>query len=140
MNPREGLVVKIASQPFGGYQDLLPVVSLEDFFEGNKDYGSIGCNLDEHPGPSRFYSVLRSIRARPQVQDVLVSISEVPEDDESWPYSDRVYIFTSAAPEELRDWARELQPSEVEEGFIGGAPPAAPALEPGMRVLALWWD
>jgi hypothetical protein len=37
-------------------KDPLPVVSLEAFFEGNDDYGSIGCNLleSEHPGPPGF--------------------------------------------------------------------------------------
>lgn len=141
MTPREKLIAKIRAQPPAGYDKPFPVVSLEDFFTGNDDLGSIGCNLDKHPGLPKFYSVLRAIRERPEVQTVLVTIYEVDENDKSrWPFSERVYVFTSATPEQLREWATEVQPDEVEEGFVGGAPPVAPRLKPGMKVLSLWWD
>jgi hypothetical protein len=141
MTVRETLIAKIKAQPPGGYDKPFPIVSLEDFFTGNDDMGSIGCNLDEHPGPQFFYSVLRGIRDRREVQDVLVTIYEIEEQDETmWPFSERVYVLTSATPEELRQWAAELQPTEIEEGFIGGPPLAAPALKLGMKVLSLWWD
>ena len=51
---------------------MRPVVTLEDFFEGNQDEASIGCNLVDHPGVDRFYETLRGIRDRADVQDVLV--------------------------------------------------------------------
>ncbi len=53
-----------------GSTGLEPVVSLELFFEGNDDPGSIGCNLTDHPGVDRFYAVLRGIRDRPDVHGV----------------------------------------------------------------------
>ncbi|MDP4145462.1 MAG: hypothetical protein Q8936_13415 [Bacillota bacterium] len=40
----------------------LPLISLELFFEGNDDIGSIGCNLLDHPGTEKFYSVLKNIK------------------------------------------------------------------------------
>ena len=30
------------------------VVGIDRFFDGNDDLGSIGCNLDPHPGIARF--------------------------------------------------------------------------------------
>ncbi len=141
MTPRQKLIAKIKTQPPAGYNKAFPVVSLEDFFTGNNDLGSIGCNLDKHPGLLKFYGILRAIRERPEVQAVLVTIYEVDEDDKSkWPFSERVYVYTSATPEQLREWAAELHADEVEEGFVGGAPPAAPSLKPNMKVLSLWWD
>lgn len=64
----------------GGYDQGFgpePVVDLELFFDGNHDPGSIGCNLADHPEPAHFYTVLQSIRDRPDVHSVWVGISEV---------------------------------------------------------------
>ena len=141
MDKRQQLIEKIKRQ--GAPADVngpSAVVSLEDFFEGNEDLGSIGCNLIEHPGIDAFYRVLRDARSRPDVQDVLVEIYEVMEGEDEWPFSDRVYILTSADPDDVRGWLTYLDPSEIEEGWAAGAPPAAPALQEGMRVLAAWWD
>jgi len=119
----------------------LPLVSLEDFFVGNEDFGSIGCNLTKHPGPQGFYRVLKAVRQRPDVLDVLVEIHEVEEGDESmWPFSDRVYILTSAQEKTVEEWVAELQPDTVEEGWAAGRPKAAPMVELPCRVWAVWWD
>ncbi|SFB31120.1 hypothetical protein [Clostridium frigidicarnis] len=61
--------------------DSLPVVTLELFFEENNDIGSIVCNLLNHPGIEEFYSILKQIRNKPNVQDVLVEIMEYDEGD-----------------------------------------------------------
>ena len=54
-----------------------PVVSLEDFFEGNEDPGSIACNLDKSDRLSiaEWLRILKEIRGRANVQDVLVEIA-----------------------------------------------------------------
>ena len=142
MDYRRVLIEKLKRTGLPGTVGPLPVVSLEDFFIGNEDYGSIGCNLPEHPGPQFFFEKLREIRARADVQDVLVEIQEVEEDDESmWPFSDRVYILSSAAREEVADWVASLMPDEIEEGAAYGEPPAsAPHLQAGMKVYGVWWD
>jgi hypothetical protein len=139
MTLRQNLINKIKAQLPTDSNEIFPVVSLEDFFIGNDDLGSIGCNLTDHPGLPKFYSVLRALRERPEVQAVLVTIYEVVEDDTSmWPFSDRVYVFTSATSEQLRNWSSELQPDSIDEGFVGGPPSAAPLLAQGMKVLSLW--
>ena len=142
MDYRRELIEKIKRIGLPGAGGPLPVVSLEDFFVGNEDYGSIGCNLWEHPGPQFFFEVLKGIRARGDVQDVLVEINEVEEGDESmWPFSDRVYILSGAAREEVADWVAALMPDEVEEGFAYGGPPAsAPELGAGTKAYGVWWD
>ena len=116
------------------------VVSLEDFFTGNDDLGSIGCNLgDEQPPISEFYRVLKVIRSRPEVQDVLVRIYEY-DDPSSWPYTDAVYIITSAPPEKVAEWVAPLKPDEVHPEWMYGKPPAAPEAESGMTPHTVWWD
>jgi hypothetical protein len=119
----------------------LPVVSLEDFFVGNDDVGSIGCNLSEHPGLARFYTTLMSVRDRFDVQDVLVQISEVePDDATMWPFSERIYILTAAHPNEVATWLARLQPSEVDPGWFKGRPASIPEDHPDHAVVAAWWD
>jgi hypothetical protein len=83
-DPRERLLKKIAQLGPVRY----PVVPLEDFFEGNSAPGSIGCNLrkSENPGIAGFFQALKEIRDRPDVQDVLVEIYEMPEDVTTWPF------------------------------------------------------
>lgn len=119
-----------------------PVVSLEDFFEGNNDPGSIGCNLSEsdNPGISVFFKTLKGIRDRQNVQDVLVEINEMPDDKTMWPFSDRIYIITSAGAEDVESWVRALHPDEIGEGFVYGTPPGAPFVQPAMSVYGVWWD
>ncbi|MGR9545487.1 hypothetical protein [Priestia megaterium] len=75
----------------------------------------------DHPGVDTFYSVLLEIKSKPSVQDVLVEIMEV-EDGEYWPFSERVYILSSANPEEIEEWVKILEPDEIEEGYMFGNP------------------
>jgi hypothetical protein len=139
--PREFVVRRNALVRLIRSRGMSAALSLEEFFEGNTDYGSIGCNLSDSPGPEGFYQVLREIRSRPQVQDVLVEVREVDEEDEStWPFSDTLFVLTDAPREVVANWLEPLQPDEVEEGVGEGEPPPFPELQPGMRVLYAWWD
>jgi hypothetical protein len=119
-----------------------PVVSVESFFSGNEDSGSIGCNLSSALGPHIFHERLRAIQARPDVQDVLVEIRESNEDDPdpfAWPFSDQIYLLTSAAREDVKAWLAPLQPDEVEPVDLSTR---VPPLELGDDVVIFraWWD
>src|SRR5688500_8873122 len=84
-----------------------PIVTLEEFFEGNDDYGSIGYNFyPEQPAPSEFYDLFKRIRERPNVADVLVEVTqqEMPND---WPSTDTVWILTAASLKEVASWLGE---------------------------------
>lgn len=116
-----------------------PVVTLEQFFEGNDDYGSIGCNLTDHPGPAEFYRELLAIRSRDEVHNVLVEIHEVEEGDDSmWPFSERVIVIARCELAAVADWLAPLQPSEIDAGFP--LPPNAEQPPAGYTVFAAWWD
>jgi hypothetical protein len=138
---RQDLIAKIKIQGLPWTQPALPIVSLEDFFLGNDDLGSIGCNLPNHPGLATFFDTLKAIRATPQVQDVLVAITEVDEDDLTiWPFSDKVYILTSASPQAITTWVAPLHPDEIERELIDAYPKALPPLHPATEVYYVWWD
>jgi hypothetical protein len=115
------------------------VVSLELFFEGNDDLGSIGCNLIDHPGPADFYATLRAVRDRPDVSGMWVCISDVNEGE--WPFSDHVYVVTTAPSDVVVAWAERLDAEEPDEGWWNDQPPRRPIDRPsGSRVITLWWD
>jgi hypothetical protein len=52
---RQILVNRIKAQGLPSPHRPLPLVTLEEFFTGNDDYGSIGCNLSPPLGPQYFY-------------------------------------------------------------------------------------
>ena len=125
-----------------------PLITLEDFFEGNRDQGSIGCNLWPHPGIDSFFRILRDIRGWEDVQDVLVGISDLNEQTTpektaelaEWPFSDVVYLATRASIASIESLLSELEPDDV---FSPEGTPYQrnfPALKEGYRLLAAWWD
>jgi hypothetical protein len=79
-----------------------PVVSLDLFFDENDDPASIGPNLDPHPGVRTFERVLKEIRDRPEVSDVVVQIDEVIEGE--WPYAPAAYVISTASPQQVHEW------------------------------------
>lgn len=142
MNPRlERLKTRI--EQLGG-SDAYPVVRIDLFFAGNDDVASIGPNLDPHPGVETFYRVLRDIRERAEVSDVVVQISEVMEGEDEWPFVEAAYVLTTASDEQVHAWARELQPDAPDDGattwLYDSPPPGAPPVPDGYRVVTLYWD
>lgn len=115
-----------------------PLVTIDEFFSGNSETGSIGCNLSGEPTPEQFHTIFLDIARRPEVKDVRVQITAF--DTPEWPFSDTVYIMTSASPETVMSWfPPELKPDETWSGFVDQAyePYTVP---PGVRPVACWWD
>ncbi len=118
-----------------------PLVTLEEFFQGNEDYGSIGYNFyPDQPAPSEFYDLFLKIRSRADVADVKVQVNDQVEPTD-WPSTDTIWIITSASPSEVRSWlGNRFRPDEVLVGF-----PTDGSLEPydvpaDMQAIGIWWD
>lgn len=118
-----------------------PLLSLEEFFEGNDQTGSIGCNLDAEPEPQEFHELLASIRSKSEVRDVRIQITCVDDPGLEWPFSDTVWIITTAGPDVVRDWFPErLAPDECWEGWVARAKYEACEVPEGYRAVAAWYD
>lgn len=76
----------------------LPLVTSEEFFEGNDDGALIWCNLECAPEPKEIYSLLNDIRSRDDVADVRVMVTQYDGDDDEWPFPTR---STSSPPRRL---------------------------------------
>ncbi|MDX2007253.1 MAG: hypothetical protein SFU83_18590 [Meiothermus sp.] len=120
-----------------------PLLTLEEFFEGNNDYGSIGCNLPDQPSPQEFYQLFRQIRSREVVQNVLVQVHS-QDDPDLWPFCDTTFLVTSAPLIEVASWFTErFRPDNIDEGWqdwemdINRASYDFPT---NVRPVVLWYD
>lgn len=117
-----------------------PLLTLAEFFEGNDQIGSICCNLDPTPTPSEMYALLQRIASRPDVADVRVQIMMF-DDPEGWPFSDAVWIMTSASPETVAQWFDEaVRPDDCKQGWTDGVSFEPYSVPKGMHPVACWWD
>jgi hypothetical protein len=114
------------------------VIPVERFFDGNDDLGSIGCNLDPHPGIARFRTVLTSLLARPDVEAVYAQISELDPGEGFWPFADTVMVVGPIPAADLWAAVGQLQPDEVGPADAFGVPPVVAAHRSPVSVL--WWD
>lgn len=118
-----------------------PLLTLEEFFDGNDFVGSIGCNLDSEPAPAEFYELLSNMRSAPDVSDIRVQVTCVDDPGNDWPFSDTVWIFTNISPNEIAArFPSHLAPDEVWEGWIPGKSYDECEVREGHRPLAAWWD
>ncbi len=135
LSKRDKLVNEIYELGFSNSGGKTVAVTLGDFFDGNEDEGSLACNLDPHPSPEALYYHLQRF-ANENGVDIYVEIQEVDEDDdEIWPYSERVYLIGAvdmALIAELQDCVLATGIEEIGDIEING--------EMFEDVTALWWD
>jgi hypothetical protein len=115
------------------------IIPIEQFFDGNDDIGSIGCNLSEHPGMNVFRDTLVALMRRPDVEAVYAQIAELDPGEDIWPFTDTVFVAGSISDDELRELLEPLQPDEVGPAATFGAPEWITDKH-GEEVLAAWWD
>ncbi len=121
MQKRRRFIEKIE----GLVQELtLPIVPMDDFFDGNTDDRSMGRGMQTSRDiPIReYHEVFRSIRDQPDVQEILVLINEVPDDRfaadrETWPQAHVVVVLTSVPAAEVAKWIEQLEPRWAGEGW-----------------------
>ncbi len=141
MNPRSRLLTTIFDQGFRTpdhrHNVPPPVVTLEEFFEGNPDPRSIAPNLDGEPGLEFFFERLKALRSREDVRDVFVNIydrsSLIFGDEEGWPMAQNVHVLTSAPEAVVETWADALHADGAVEGWPYGRASAAPTEPEGFR-------
>ena len=141
MTPLEQLKTRINRN--GDINDpatVRPLVSLEEFFEGNDDAGSIGYNLPDPPKPSEFYTLFKEIRNRKNVSDVLVEVLDQSMPDE-WPSAETVWIISSAPADVVSTWLpEEFAADDVWDGWTDHIKREPYDVPPGMKAIGLWWD
>jgi hypothetical protein len=118
-----------------------PLVTLEEFFEGNNDFGSIGYNFHpDQPSPQEFYQLFKKIRSNPNVADVRVQVTQ-HDDPEAWPVTDTVWIITSESRESVARWlGKRFAADEILDGFQPNRRYESLLIPEGMKAVGVWWD
>ena len=115
------------------------LVSRSQFFDGNDDPGSIGCNLTKHPGVGAFDKVFDQIEHTEGVSGVYLAISEVDETyDDIWPFTDTALIATCLAPSTFEAVLRRLSPDSIAPSQESFSNP--PVISEGYQLVSVWWD
>ncbi len=149
MNNRAKLLIKIFEQGFRtpglSHSQPPPVVTLEDFFEENPRKVSIAPNLgNDHPGLDFFYERLKNIRAREDVQEVLINIYDLSDiifnNTNGWPYAENVHFLTSASKETVKSWTQELFASGIIEDWPYGKSAFAIDSHDDFKWWSIAWD
>lgn len=142
--PLERITSRIAPFLADGVCHPKPLLTLEEFFDGNDVAGSILCNVTiltdgvpDSPTPQQVRDVLATIRSRRDVDDVRVAVAMF--DDPDWPFAEEVLVVTDAPADEVRTWLPEaMAPDEVlVPGHLDGFEPID--LQ-GRRPVICWWD
>jgi hypothetical protein len=115
------------------------IVSIEAFFDGNDDPGSIGCNLVEHPGMDVFRDTFARIARRPDVTAAYAQIAELDPGEDCWPFADTIFVVGSLSEDELAEALAPLEPDEIWK-TEGSDIPSDIQKDHGTHVLAAWWD
>ncbi len=77
-----------------------PLVTLEEYFDGNNDHSSIGDVRTRIFSPPEFFAVLRELRERDDVHDIRIEL-KLPKAADGWPSTDTVWIVTSLSRSDL---------------------------------------
>lgn len=120
-------------------QEKWPVVSIDRFFDGNDDLGSIGCNLDEHPGIDVFRDTLVGLTKRADVEAVYAHIAEIDPGEGCWPFTDTVFVAGSISANQLEKLLEPLVPDEIGPACEFGVPESVSGKH-SVPILAAWWD
>ena len=128
----------------------LPLLTLEEFFDGNTDEWSIAPNQWEFGRPtlSEIWKQLRKVEARPDVAWVRVMLhgdTDVGDRDGEAVYEiagDAIAICTTAEVSDIERTAdcEKLCSDGVVNNFDSKWYTEIPAIPEGYRVLTLWWD
>lgn len=136
MNTREELLNKIKS---AGFPDKEVVLTLDQFFKGNNDIGSIGVNLyPDQPYPAVFYETFKRLIQSGQIESVYVRIADV--DDIEWFFTDTVFLVGQISLDELRQRVADIHPTKIYKGWMYGLPANLSDDFSDKQVYSLWWD
>lgn len=121
----------------------LPLVGLDDFFEGNDDARSIGPQISGiHPGVAAIYAILRLIAGRDDVSQVLVQARDAQwayDSDDEWVAAGCIVIMTAATAVDIDGWKQSLGCTAAAKGLPEPPAPNAPALPEGQTAWQLVW-
>ena len=123
----------------GDVNEAPVTVSLEEFFDGNDEGGSIWCNIRNAIPPSRVFEILKQLRDRDSVSDVVILVTQY-DGGEEWPFADTVYVITAESEAEVVSWLGDDYVPD--EHWLATTPEHFRTLNipTGTHAIGMWWD
>ncbi|MBI9115607.1 hypothetical protein [Sanguibacter suaedae] len=122
----------------------LPLLTLDEFFPGNEEEGSLAPNQWGYGRPSlaEIADRLRSIESHDDVDWVRVQLHDETVEGSDLVLAEAVAVCTSLDTDELTDLADTewLESDGVVDGYVVDNLVDAPAVPAGSRVLSIVWD
>ena len=125
-----------------GGDDAEVAVTIDEFFDGNDDAGSIAAHLQHAPSLTTIRRVLEGLRAHPSVHDVKLDIEKLkwPQYPAGkWPYANRAAVITTLDASAVGDVAAEAS-ADMVDVVKECDPPAGRELPDGFRYIEVDWD
>lgn len=123
-----------------------PVVTLEDYFEGNTDETCIAPNQwgEGRPSVREIDARFRQVASRDDVVGVYVGLhfswGEALE-DEVWPAAENIHVIAAVDQATANGWIIGLHADGILAGdWPYGRHQAAPAVPEGFRLYTVYWD
>ncbi|AZC19080.1 hypothetical protein [Pseudomonas sp. CMR5c] len=144
MNHREKLLERLEALEALD-EEHLPLVTLDEYFQGNDQEQSIAPNQWEFGRPSiaRIHAHFKALEQRPDVQGVYVGLhqewGEALESDD-WPAAENIHIYSSAPLAVAEQWIEGLEADGIGEGWPYGKHAGAPEPRAGYHVYTVYWD
>jgi hypothetical protein len=126
----------------GGFSPvIIPLVTLEEYFDGAEGKAPCLRNNPETPDNEAVLVTLQLIRQRPQVRDVRMAITDLDSGFVGWPLSDKVVIITSASNDEVISWLPVgFEPDGIWDYDLEYLPSEHIEVPSGHRKLWLWYS
>jgi hypothetical protein len=122
----------------------VPVLSIEDFFDGNDVEGSIAVNLEPRLSNEFFRENLIRIRNDPDVEFVAIDtwhIDTSGQTEPDWPSAEFVYVGGNIPESKLLEWQELLRADAVLPGWEDGViPKGLSKSQVNVSVYRFWWD
>jgi hypothetical protein len=135
MNRKTEILKKITK---AGFPKSEVVVTVDEFFEGNTDGGSIGANLyPEQPSLKTFSDTFKTMLASDKVESIFIRIADA--EDTEWFYTDTVYVVGDATKDEVTEMLKGLQPTEIYSDWMYGKPVNIAGFT-RKNIYSVWWD
>ncbi|MFN0031621.1 MAG: hypothetical protein ACKVOR_05625 [Flavobacteriales bacterium] len=136
MNRKTEILEKITK---AGFPKSEVAVSVDEFFDGNDDEGSIGANLyPEQPSLKTFSNTFKSMLASDRVENIFIRIADA--EDTNWFYTDTVYVVADATMDEVTEMLKGLQPTEIYSDWMYGKPVNISDVTADKKIYSVWWD